>query len=148
MAEKKVHKARINGIRQIPTEDEEQIAVISWARLMACRYPELNLLHHIPNGGLRSKREAAIFRAMGVTPGVPDLFLPTARGGYHGLYVEMKALDGRVSAAQREMMQSLGKQGYKCAVCYGADEAIREIESYLRGGVLCSESYTAATALR
>lgn len=142
-------KTRVNGIRTVPTEDEEQIAVMSWAALMEGRYPELRLLHHIPNGGKRGKREAAIFKAMGVKAGVPDLFLPCAREGYHGLYVEMKALDGRPSRAQLEMLKALSGQGYKCVVCHGADEARRVIEDYLRGGVTCSEeSYTTETVSR
>ena len=49
-------KTRVNGICTVPTEDEEQIAVMSWAALMEGRYPELRLLHHIPNGGKRGKR--------------------------------------------------------------------------------------------
>lgn len=142
-------KTRVNGIRTVPTEDEEQIAVMSWAALMEGRYPELRLLHHIPNGGKRGKREAAIFKAMGVKAGVPDLFLPCAREGYHGLYVEMKALDGRPSKTQLEMLKSLSGQGYKCVVCHGADEARRVIEDYLRGGAPCSEgSYTTETVSR
>lgn len=127
-------KTRINGIRIIPTEDEEQIAVMRWARISESRYPELELLHHIPNGGKRGKREASVFKAMGVKAGVPDLFLPCAREGYHGMYIEMKALDGRVSKEQISMCQALAQQGYKCLVCYGADEAIAALEEYLRSG--------------
>ena len=142
-------KTRVNGIRTVPTEDEEQIAVMSWAALMEGRYPELRLLHHIPNGGKRGKREAAVFKAMGVKAGVPDLFLPCAREGYHGLYVEMKALDGRPSKAQLEMLKALSGQGYRCVVCHGADEARRVIEDYLRVGATCSEgSYTTETVSR
>lgn len=142
-------KTRINGIRTVPTEDEEQIAVMSWAALMEGRYPELRLLHHIPNGGKRGKHEAAIFKAMGVKAGIPDLFLPCAREGCHGLYVEMKAIDGRPSKAQLEMLKALSCQGYKCVVCHGADEARRVIEDYLRGGAPCSEgSYTTETVSR
>ena len=123
--------------------------VMHWAAMAAGRWPELRMLFHIPNGGKRTKTEAARFRAAGVRRGVPDLFLPCAREGYHGLYVEMKALDGRPSKAQLEMLKALSGQGYKCVVCHGADEARRVIEDYLRGGATCSEgSYTTATALR
>lgn len=127
-------KTRINGIRVIPTEDEEQILVMNWARISEARYPELELLHHIPNGGKRGKREASVFKAMGVKAGVPDLFLPCARDGYHGMYIEMKALDGRVSKEQVDMCQALARQGYKCLVCYGADEAIAALKEYLCSG--------------
>lgn len=115
----------------IPTEDEEQIAVFSWASLNLGRFPELELMHHIPNGGKRSKSEAVRFRAMGVRAGVCDIFLPVSRGEWHGLYVEMKALDGRVSKEQEKYMAAVGKQGYYCRVCYGAESAIHEITEYL-----------------
>lgn len=121
----------VNGIRMIPTEDEEQIAVFSWAALNIGRFPELELMHHVPNGGKRSKSEAVRFRAMGVKAGVCDIFLPVARGMWHGLYVEMKALDGRLSAAQEKYMAAVKAQGYCCRVCFGAEEAIKAISEYL-----------------
>ena len=128
-------QARINGVRTIPTEDEGQITVMSWAAINAPGHPELKLLHHIPNGGKRSKREAAIFRAMGVKAGIPDLFLPCARGKWHGLYIEMKAADGRPTSAQLAIIEALREQSYYCAVCYGAGAAIETITNYLRGAI-------------
>ena len=123
----------INGIRMIATEDEEQIALFSWAKIAEARWPVLKWMHHIPNGGKRAKSEAARFKAMGVKAGVSDVFLPCARGGYHGLYIEMKALDGRPSGDQKEFLAAMTSEGYFCAVCYGAEEAERLIERYLTG---------------
>ena len=37
----------------IPTESQEQIALFQWAKSVQGKYPELRLLHHIPNGGKR-----------------------------------------------------------------------------------------------
>lgn len=122
----------VNGVRLYPTEEEEQTAVMHWAAMAAGRWPELRLLFHIPNGGKRLKTEAARFRAAGVRSGVPDLFLPCARGGYHGLWIEMKAVGGRVSREQERWQTELLGQGYMCAVCYGADAAITTIEKYMR----------------
>lgn len=115
----------------IPTEDEEQIALFSWASLNLGRFPELELMHHIPNGGKRSKSEAVRFRAMGVKSGVSDIFLPAPRGEYHGLYIELKALDGRPSKEQERFVDSVRRQGYCACFCYGADAAINTIEGYL-----------------
>lgn len=81
-------------------EDNEQMILIRWAQFESGRHPELSLLFHVPNGGKRSKVEAARFKAMGVQAGVPDLFLPVPRGAYHGLFIEMKAPKGRTSNAQ------------------------------------------------
>lgn len=128
-------KTRINGIRMIPTEDEEQIWLFSWAKLHAGRWPELELMHHIPNGGMRSKTEAARFKAMGVKRGVSDVFLPVSRGGYHGLYIELKAKDGRAEKEQKEWIAAVKEQGYCGAVCFGGFEAANLVEAYLKGEV-------------
>ena len=114
------------------SEDNHQMAVFDWARYMEGQYPELKRMHHVPNGGYRSKAEAGRFKAMGVKPGVPDIFLPTARRGFHGLYIEMKAEDGRVSKDQKEWLTELSSDGYACFVCYNADEAIKTIMWYIR----------------
>ena len=126
----------INGIRMLPTEDEEQIWLFSWAALNLARWPELELMHHIPNGGKRSKTEAARFKAMGVKRGVSDIFLPVARGGFHGLYIELKAKDGKVESAQKDWIEFVRKQGYYGAVCYGGDVAAELIQKYMKGEII------------
>ena len=128
-----VAKYRENGIRLIPTEDEEQIWLFSWAELNMYRFPELRLMYHIPNGGKRSKSEAVRFKAMGVKAGVSDIFLSVARGGYHGLYIELKAQDGRVSVPQRDFLEDIKREGYAGFVAYSGEEAARIIENYLKG---------------
>lgn len=74
----------------VPTESVEQQCLFRWAAFQSGRFPELALLYHVPNGGSRKKAEAGRFRAEGVKAGVPDLCLPVARGGFHGLYIELK----------------------------------------------------------
>lgn len=116
----------------IPSEEEEQITLFSWAEAMAAQVPELRLLFHIPNGGLRTKREAAAFKAQGVKAGVPDLFLPVARKGYHGLFVELKRRKGgRLRPDQRGWLDDLFEQRYLAVCCHGADEAMAVIGQYL-----------------
>lgn len=114
-------------------EDNEQIFLFQWATLQSCKYPELELLFHIPNGGKRNAREAARFKRMGVKPGVPDLFLPVPRGEYHGLWIEMKSSKGKTSKNQKDMLEKLNKQGYKAVVCFGWEEAAETIKRYLEG---------------
>lgn len=114
-------------------EEHEQIAIMSWARLMEHQIPELRLLHHIPNGGKRSTREAQYLKYAGVKPGVPDLCLPVARGGYHGLYIELKWGKNTPTQDQQEMLAALNEQGYLAVVKWGADEAIQTLTDYLNG---------------
>ena len=118
-----------------PTEAQEQTALFEWAGMMSGRIPDLALLHAIPNGGSRNPAEARHLKAQGVKPGIPDIFLPCARGEYHGLYIELKRRKGgRVSIDQKKMILALQAQGYKAEVCMGWDEARETICEYLREG--------------
>lgn len=123
-----------------PTEEQEQKAVFSWAEWMSNRIPELELLFHIPNGGLRSKTEAMRFKAAGVKPGVLDLMLPVARSGYHGLFIEMKRkYGGRLSADQKDWIRKLDEQGYLAVTAHGFEEACDYIEEYFRLERACKD---------
>lgn len=95
-------------------------------------FPELELMYHIPNGGYRTKTEAARFHSEGVKPGVPDICLPVPRGGYHGLYIELKRKEGgKVSANQESWLEKLKQQNYEAVVCRGWEEAAEAITRYL-----------------
>jgi len=115
-----------------PTESQEQVMLFQWARFESARYPELKLMYHIPNER-SSRNEAMRLKNEGVKAGVPDIFLPCARGGYHGLYIELKRREGgRLSQYQREMIRDLRAQDYAAVVCRGFDEARQIILDYLR----------------
>ena len=61
---------------------------VGWFRL---QYPAVGkLLFAVPNGGARSRTEAAIMKAEGVTAGVTDLILLLGRGGFNALCIEMR----------------------------------------------------------
>lgn len=113
------------------SEDTEQIQVIMWASWQQSRYPELSLLHHCPNGGSRNKVEAVKLKQMGVKAGIPDLCLPVPKGIYNGLYIEMKYNTGKLEDSQKRMLKALAATGHYCAVCYGAEEAIKVLEEYI-----------------
>ena len=108
------------------SEDAEQEAVVEYC----------DLLHipivHIPNEGKRILSYAARMKKMGLRRGFPDLLVPLARGGYHGLSIEMKYGKNKITKEQKEWLERLAAEGYACAVCYGAAEAIKTIESYNR----------------
>ena len=126
------------------SEAAHQMAVFAWAALNAERYPELKWLHHIPNGGSRGdteksrKIEGGKMKAQGVKKGVLDLMLPVQRGGYCGLYIEMKkpdqrtAKNGGASNEQIEFANFVINQGYKALLCYTWQEAVKELEIYLK----------------
>lgn len=77
---------------------------------------------------------AAKMKAEGVRAGVPDLFLPVARQGFHGLWIELKSAKGRVTTVQAAWHERLRAQGYRVVVCRGWCEARDEIVKYLLQG--------------
>lgn len=118
----------VNGL---PTEAEEQTALFEWATLMEHRIPALKMMFAIPNGGSRHKREAINLKRQGLKPGVPDICLAYPSGGYHGLYIELKVGKNKPSQVQKQWLSKLSEAGYKAAVCYGFDDAMKTIMDYL-----------------
>ena len=116
-------------------EADEQAALFEWAGVMSHTYPELKLMHHIPNGGSRHKAEAANLKRQGVKAGVPDICLPVARSGYHGLYIELKANDNRPTKHQEEWLRNLRKNGYAAYICRSWGSAGKLILLYLKGAL-------------
>lgn len=114
-------------------ESKHQIAVFKWSRQpsVRARWPELALLYHIKNETAEGAARVAIDRSLGVKKGVPDLFLPVARGKYHGLYIEMKNESGNASQEQEWWGERLLSQGYMWEVCRGWKHAVRVLEWYL-----------------
>ena len=114
--------------KDTPSEDQEQAWLVAWLRR---EHPSVRIFA-IPNGGGRSKAQGALLKATGTSPGVPDLMIPTPRGPYHGLFIEMKRTKGgSVSKEQKDWIAYLQAQGYQAIVCRGFEEAKREIECYL-----------------
>ena len=130
MAESKKHYIDLS------TEDGHQYAVMLWAAQESVRakWPELARLYHIENERRCSPQEAARRRRMGVKRGVPDLCLPVARGGYHGLYIELKTPTGRTTVEQRWWLGNLNADGYCAFPCYGWKQARDLLLWYLEGG--------------
>ena len=116
---------------QSATEHQEQATLFRWVTLVQAGHPELGLLHAIPNGGHRHKVVAARMKAEGVRRGVPDLCLPIAGNGYHGLYIEMKSGKGRLSSEQKQWAEALQAQGYRFRLCRSWQEAATTISDYL-----------------
>lgn len=113
------------------TEAQEQKFLFQWAQLSRQKFPELEMLFHVPNGGKREKREAVALKKEGVKAGVPDLVFPVAKGGYFGLYIELKVGKNKPTENQLKWIEQLRIQNYFVVVCYGWREAADTIENYL-----------------
>src|SRR5690606_38146868 len=118
--------------KRISKESTEQTNLITWARLQSKTMPELARLFAIPNGGSRHMLEAVNLKKQGVCAGVPDLCLPVARYGRHGLYIELKRTKGSTtSPEQKDWIAYLNDAGYVAVICKGFDEARAAILEYL-----------------
>ena len=87
---------------------------------------------HTPNGGARSKTEAAIFKGQGVRAGWPDYTLYLPRCGWHGAVLELKADDGQApDSGQLEVLYRLQRAGYRPIVAWGFEYARHELREYV-----------------
>ncbi|UTV87513.1 VRR-NUC domain-containing protein [Cobetia amphilecti] len=91
------------------------------------------VVYHVPNGGKRNKKTAADLKMQGVRAGVSDLVVATARGGYHGVYIEFKAApphDAGLAKSQREWLEKMEANGYLAVLAKGVDEAKAVLVAY------------------
>lgn len=99
---------------------------------------------HIGNesqlGGRAGIIRGARLKAIGQSKGFPDyLLFPLTKNFDQRIPVaiEMKRRKGgTISAAQEWWIERLGEAGFHCAVCHGAAEAIKFVESLLSAGVI------------
>lgn len=108
----------------VASEHQEQAAFVQW---MAMQYPKVRLFA-IPNGGQRNAIVAAKLKAEGVSPGVPDIYVPE-----WSTFIEMKRrTGGKLSKHQKEWIAYLEGCGYRCLVCRGAIDAMEQVRGLFK----------------
>lgn len=118
-------------------EHQEQSLLFQWIDLQMGRIPELENFYAVPNfsgfvGGEKARLAAgARLKREGRRKGVPDVNGDVARGGYHGLRIEMKTDDGVLSADQKRWHKRLRAAGYRVEVCRTWEAARDVILGYL-----------------
>lgn len=118
--------------RLIPTESEEQQALFDFCNVEMRKYPELSMLVHIPNEGLRTQASGGRLKKEGLRKGFPDIMLCSPHCGYAGLCIELKRTKGsKISDEQKEWIVKLNKHRYAAVFCYGWEEAWHVIKAYL-----------------
>ena len=101
------------------SEHEEQREFVSWFRKT---YGSVRIFA-IPNGGHRNLATAARLKAEGVSPGVPDLYVPEWK-----LWIEMKKSKGSTTSDhQNDWIAYLIKAKNTVIVAYGAEQAKKEV---------------------
>lgn len=115
-----------------PLEAWHQEQIFRMAALNLFQYPELEWLHSVPNGGFRHKTTALAMERQGAKPGIADMALDVARGGYMGLKIELKRFrEGKLTDKQKEYLSFCQAHGYRALGCWGWRVAWAEITGYL-----------------
>lgn len=118
-------------------EHKEQCAVIQYCdvmKILCFAIPNASALSYLDR--IAAKRNMAKLKKEGLRVGIPDLFIPQpSAAGHHGLFIEMKKPKtstpaGKTSKEQEWWQTQLQLHGYISVICYGANEAINEIEKY------------------
>ena len=100
------------------TEHEEQRELIQWFRQTF----DVRIFA-IPNGGKRSRSTGAKLKAEGVSPGVPDLYIPAWR-----CWIEMKReKGGQLSPVQKDWIAYLESIGHTVIIGQGFENAREKI---------------------
>jgi len=132
LLERQEKEEQRRGRRKVGHDESAlQRACVAWFRI---QFPEhAPLLFAVPNGGRRSRTEAAIMKAEGVTAGVADLILLEARGGWGALCLEMKteSKDSRQSVGQKEWQKATERWGNKYVVCRTFEEFEAVVREYM-----------------
>ena len=108
-------------------EHKIQVKVIQHIRTF---FPDV-LIFAIPNGAATNPKNRLMLYLEGLTAGVPDLFLPEARHGFNGLFIELKTETGVESHDQKRIRLLLQKRNYLVYVARSSQTAIELITEYL-----------------
>ena len=105
-------------------EDDLQRAVLAY---IAAAIPYA-IVFHVPNGGFRTKPEAARLKSLGVMPGVADLVLLAGRGRV--FFLELKAPKGRTTEDQDQFGEAARALGCGWAVIRSIDDLILAFKAW------------------
>lgn len=123
---------RLPAAKRRHDEDDLQRAVMQF---LAVALPADGVAYAVPNGGMRSAREAARMKGLGVRAGIPDIAI-VCRG--KAAFIELKAPRGVQSQTQRNMANKLIYCGAAVCLCRSVDDverSLREACIPLRGRV-------------
>ena len=106
-----------------------QINLINWFKEI---YPHFAQdIHHIANERRCSYKEGRTLKKMGVTKGVSDILLAVPTYQFHGLFLEIKSENGKLSNEQMEFIERKNQMGYFAIAVWGLEAAKEVIKTYI-----------------
>lgn len=89
---------------------------------------------HCPNESKAKPQYHAKRKRLGVKKGVPDNFIfdppPNHKSAKGGVIELKRKVGGKVSDEQLDWINYLNDQGWKTAICFGIDDAIKQLRSW------------------
>ncbi len=125
-------------LKAMKKEESIQLALCKYVRL---KYPEA--IFTSESSGIRlTMGQAKKLKSMRSSNGLPDFMLFEPRGTYHGLFLELKAInpykkDGMTLKSdphlkeQLDTLLELSNKGYLAEFAVGLDDAIRQVDYYM-----------------
>lgn len=105
----------------VPTEFEEQIALVQYLKLKGHKHTAIPNSTYTNSWNQKRKNTAS-----GLNAGLPDMI---AIVDDNLIWIELKRIKGgRLSKYQKDWIEALERAGQTVRVCRGADEAIKFIE--------------------
>ena len=114
-----------------PSEHDLQSLVFDRIHIMEARYPVLEVVFAVPNGGFRHITTGIALKAEGVRPGIPDICIPVPRGQYCGGWIEMKIPGEQPTDDQKKMARRLVALGHWHEVHWSDETAWPALCGYL-----------------
>lgn len=121
----------------------EALVHLQICQYLQIKYPQAIFRTDYAAGLKLSITQATMNRRLQSSRAYPDLFIAEPRGGYAGLFIELKAektvlykKDGTLRKdehveEQAEMLEQLKRRGYAALFCVGYDHAQRAIDRYM-----------------
>jgi len=104
---------------------EKAITYLQWT------YPDTRYCASL--GGIRTGYKQAVkAKRTGYKKGFPDLQICEARGGYFGMYIEIKTHKGYPTKEQKEWIKYLNEKNYYAVVAKGLPMVLDEIDKYMK----------------
>jgi len=119
-----------DGMTNYNTEASLQTAVINYIKLL---YPDVRYCASLGGQYQKFVSQRKKAKATGYVSGFPDLQITEARGGFYGLFIELK-LNKQCYPSQNQVkwINDLNDRGYKAVICKGLDDTLTEIDNYLK----------------
>lgn len=127
----------------MPVKSKEKNLQLAVCKFLKLQYPQVIFRSDL--GGIKlTMGQAVQVKAIQHSRAFPDLFIAEPKNGFSGLFLELKRTGERVwlkngslstdehIQEQNKMLKNLRQRGYRAEFAIGIDDAINQINNYLK----------------